>query len=409
MADRELDVTVFGATGFVGRLTAQHLARHAPAGTRIALAGRGEARLRAVRDDLGEAARDWQLVVADSSDSAALRAMARRTTVVATTVGPYARHGMPLVLACAEEGTSYADLTGEVLFVRQSIDAADARARETGARIVHACGFDSVPSDLGVLALADRVAADAEGQLAETTLAVTAARGGFSGGTIASLTGQLDEVRTDKEARRLALDPYALSPDRDAEPDLGPQRELTHPRDDALVGRWVAPFVMASYNTRIVRRSNALMRWRYGKGFRYAEVVATRSGPLGLAAAAAVTAGTGGLAAGLLFAPTRALLARVLPSPGEGPSERAREKGYFRLEVHTCTTSGAHYVAHVGASGDPGHAATSVMLGESVLALAAREGSPEGGVTTPAAALGEPLADRLRARGFTLSVERREG
>lgn len=408
MTDREFDVLVLGASGFVGRLTAEHLAGSAPPGTRVALAGRSEQRLRAVRDSLGEAAGAWTLVLADSGDAPALARLARRTRAVATTVGPYAQHGLPLVRACAEAGTHYADLAGEVLFVRQSIDTAHGAAQASGARVVHACGFDSVPSDLGVLALADRVRADGEGELTSTTLAVTAARGGFSGGTLASLRGQLDEMRGNGQARRLVLDPYALSPDRAHEPDLGPQRELTHPRRDPRLGQWVAPFVMASYNTRIVRRSNALQQWRYGRRFRYDEVIATRSGPLGLAAAAGVTGATGALAAGMVLPPTRALLSRLLPSPGEGPSPAARRAGFFRIEVHTRTDTGAHYVARVAAKGDPGYAATAVMLGESVLALALDSLPGGGGVLTPATGLGEPLARRLRDHDVTLRVDRVE-
>lgn len=409
MRDRELDVTVFGATGFAGRLTAEHLARCAPPGTRVGLAGRSAGRLAAVRDDLGAAATGWTLLTADSADSAALAALAARTTAVATTVGPYDPHGLPLVRACAEAGTHYADLTGEVLFVRAAIDQAHDVAQASGARIVTACGFDSVPSDLGVLALADRALADGAGTLLETTLALLHAKGGFSGGTIASLQGQLAQMR-DRAARRTALDPYALSPDRAAEPDLGPERELLHPRRDPELGGWVAPFLMASYNTRIVRRSNALQQWRYGRGMRYSEVIATRPGPLGLAAATAVTGVSGALAAGLSLPPTRALLGRVLPSPGEGPSAAAREKGSFRLEVHTRTTSGARYVAHVAATGDPGYAATAVMLGESVLALALDDDLPgAAGVLTPATGIGEALADSLRRNGFTLQVERVDG
>jgi short subunit dehydrogenase-like uncharacterized protein len=398
--DRDLDVVVFGATGFAGRLVAEHLAAHAPAGVRPGLAGRSREKLERVRDELGVPG--WELLVADSGDPASLAALAGATRVVATTVGPYWPGGLALVEACAGAGTDYADLTGEILFVRASIDRHDDAARASGARIVHSCGFDSIPSDLGTLAL-HQAAGD---ELEAATLVVTAMRGGFSGGTLASMKGQLAAVRENREHRRVVADPYALSPDRAAEPDLGPQRDLDRPVRDDELGTWLGPFVMAPFNTRVVRRSNALQGWAYGKRLRYREVMGFGSGYDGPVKAAAVTAGLAALAGGLSFGPTRDLLDRFLPAPGEGPSEESRNRGHFRMEIHGRTASGAQHVAHVAARGDPGYAATAVMLGETALCLARdRERLPDrAGVLTPATALGEPLADRLRAKGFTLQA-----
>jgi len=403
--DRRLDVVVHGATGFVGRLTAQYLARSAPPQARIGLAGRSRERLEALRAELGERAADWPVLIADSADAAGLDALAAATKVVATTVGPYARHGLPLVQACARAGTHYADLTGEVLFVRRSIDAADALARGTGARIVHACGFDSIPSELGVLLVAERAAADGAGELTDTTLLVRSMRGGVSGGTVDSMRLMVDEARSDSAARALLLDPYSLSPDRPAEPDPGDARDsLAVTREG---GEWAAPFVMASFNTRIVRRSNALTGWAYGRGFRYREVMGVGRSPAAPLLAAAVAAGIGGLLAGLALPPTRFALNQVLPRPGEGPSEKAQQNGHFRTETTAATTSGARYRSTVAAKGDPGYAATSVMLGEAALALALDEDRlpDRAGVLTPATGIGAPLVDRLRAAGFTLTVE----
>ena len=403
---RDLDLVLFGATGFVGRLTAQHLARSAPPGTRIGLGGRSRERLAAVRDGLGPVATDWPLLVADTSDEASLRTLAEATSVVASTVGPYARYGLPLVRACAAAGTSYADLTGEVLFVRDSIDAVHEAAQASGARIVHACGFDSVPSDLAVLLAAGQAREDGAGELTDTTLVVVQMRGGVSGGTIDSARGMVDEVRSDAARRRVLFDPYSLTPDRAAEPDLGPERDPVGVTREQ--GRWAAPFVMGSFNSRIVRRSNALTGWSYGRAFRYRELMGVGGGPLAPLLAAGVAAGIGGLAVGLALPPTRFLLDRVLPRPGEGPDEKARENGHFRVETTASTTSGARYRATVAAKGDPGYAATAVMLGQAALALALDgDRLPDAaGVLTPATGIGAALADRLRAEGFTLSVER---
>ena len=277
-ADRSLDVVVFGATGFVGKLTAEYLARHAPEGVRIGLAGRSHDKLEQVRRDLGPDAAGWPLITADSSDTASMRALAESCRVVATTVGPYRKYGGPLVEACATVGTDYVDLTGEVLFMREMIDRFDDAARASGARIVHTCGFDSIPSDLGVYLLHKAVEADGAGELEDTTLVVKAMKGGASGGTLASLTGQLDEMRSDREAKRVVEDPYSLSPNREAEPDLGRQGDVRGPKHDDDLGMWLAPFVMASINTRVVRRSNALQEWAYGRRLRYREAMGMGSG-----------------------------------------------------------------------------------------------------------------------------------
>lgn len=401
---REHDLVLYGASGFVGALLAQYLAVHAPPGARIALAGRSKDKLEAVRGELPGAARDWPLVVADSSDPAALADMAASATAVATTVGPYARYGLPVVEACARAGTHYADLTGEVLFAREAIDRFDAVARESGARIVHSCGYDSIPSDLAVLLLHDRATAEGAGGLREVQLVATA-RGGISGGTIDSMRGQLEQVARDPKLRRIAGHPHALSPDRAAEPAPAQPRDVGPP-SRTPDGRWTAPFVMAPYNTRIVRRSNALQDWAYGSAMRYGEVMGCGRGPLGAATAAGVTAGLAGFVAAFSAAPTRRLLDRVLPAPGSGPSAQTREKGWFRSVVDATTATGRRYRATVAGPGDPGYAATAVMLGESGLALAL-DGDrlpTRAGSLTPATALGGVLVDRLRAAGHTYEV-----
>jgi len=404
---RDLDIVVYGATGFVGVLVAEYLAGHAPAGTRIALAGRSGERLEAVRSRLGV---DWPVIVADADDVPAMERLAAAAHVVVTTVGPYAKYGHALAHACAAAGSDYADLTGEVLFARASADANHELARSTGARIVHSCGFDSIPSDLGVHVLWQQAQADGAGELTDTTLVVTSMRGGPSGGTIDSLRHQIDTVKQDRALRRLAASPYSLSPAPAEEPDLGRQEDMVTLRgsavDPSLRGS-LAPFVMAVYNTRVVRRTNALRGYAYGRAFRYREALSVGTSPLAPVIAAATKLGLGALVAGLSLPPTRFLLDRILPKPGEGPDQRTRERGHFTMDLFTTTGTGARYTARFRAKGDPGYAATAVMLGESALALAldrAELPASAGGVLTPATGIGDALVKRLRTAGIEISV-----
>ena len=405
-AERELDVVVFGATGFVGKLTAEYLAQHAPDGVRVGLGGRSEEKLARVRESLGARAADWPLVVADSSDPASMKAMAERCRAVATTVGPYRKYGMPLVEACAEAGTDYVDLTGEPPFIREAIDRFHDTAEASGARVVHCCGFDSIPSDLGVYLLHERAKADGAGDLEDTTYVVRGLKGGPSGGTLESMKGMIDEAKADRAALKLMGDPYALSPDRAAEPDLGNESDVRMPVEDREIGEWLGPFVMAAINARVVRRSNALQDWAYGRRFRYRETTAMGSGVVGRAKATALSGGLGAMVGAMSFGPTRAVLDRFLPKPGEGPSAEARAKGFFKVDIHTRTSSGARYVCRVAAQGDPGYAATAVMLGEAALCLVQdREQLPDrAGILTPATAFDGVLPERLRAAGMTLEV-----
>jgi short subunit dehydrogenase-like uncharacterized protein len=404
---RDLDVVVYGATGFAGRLTAEYLAGHAPEGTRIALAGRSADKLEQVRGRLGVT---WPVIVADAADEAALAGMAAATRVVITTVGPYAKYGRALAHACAAAGTDYVDLTGEVLFARASIDENHDLAQQTGARIVHSCGFDSIPSDIGVHVLHQQVAADAAGEMTDTTLVVTSIRAGISGGTIDTMRNQLDMVNRDRAHRKVAASPYSLTPDRAAEPDLGRQEDMIslpgRAVDPSLRGN-LGPFVMAAYNARVVRRSNALRNWAYGRRFRYREAMSTGTSPLSPVLATGLKAGISALYLGLSLPPTRFVLDRILPKPGAGPSERTRRQGHFTMDIFTTTTTGRRYRARVRAKGDPGYAATSLLLGESALALALdRDSLPPspGGVLTPATGIGDALVHRLRAAGVEISV-----
>lgn len=406
---RTLDLVVYGATGFTGGLVAKYLAANAPANVRIGLAGRSVEKLRAVQQEIGGDAESWPCLIADSADQASLDAMARATKAIISTVGPYARYGLPLVEACARAGTHYADLAGEVLFMRDSIDRFDQTARESGARIVHSCGFDSIPSDLGVLALHLAAKADdGQGHLGRTEMVVTRMRGGLSGGTIASGIDEMDRIRADKKARQVADDPHSLSPNRDDEPNSTHDRELRGVDHDEVIDTHVAPFMMAGVNSRVVRRSNSLQDWAYGRKFSYRETIATGSGISGRLKAASVAAGSTGTFLVLATPPTRKLVGRFLPDPGEGPDEEKREKGSFEIEIHTTSDSGGTYRCRFAAQGDPGYAATSVMLSQAGLALA-EDDTPlpaTSGVLTPATGLGPHMIDRLKAVGFTISAAR---
>jgi short subunit dehydrogenase-like uncharacterized protein len=413
-SQREFDLVLYGATGFAGRLTAEYLAK-AGGPARIALAGRSADKVRAVRDALGESAASWTIIEADAGSPATLAAMAARTQVVVTTVGPYTRYGLPLVAACVEAGTDYADLTGETPFIRDSVDQFHKQAADTGVRIVHSCGFDSVPSDLTVYALYDKVRTDGTGDLTDTDLVLRTFAGGVSGGTVASMMEFFRTAAGDPDIRREMLDPYTLSTDRVAEPDLGHQSDTPWIRGvqiaPELAGVWTGAFAMAAPNSRIVRRSNALLDWAYGRTFRYAEHMSTGSSVLAPVVAAvdtAVNAAALGLGMKYLNKVPSALLERIVPKPGTGPSERTRENGHYRIETYTTTSTGARYRAVIAQQGDPGYKATAVLLGESGLALALDRDrlSDLRGVLTPAAAMGDALLTRLPAAGVTLETTR---
>lgn len=413
-AQREFDIVLYGATGFVGRLTAAYLAR-VGGDARIGLAGRSTDRLLAVRKTLGESAQSWPLIEADASRASSLEAMAARTQVVVTTVGPYIKYGLPLVAACAAAGTDYADLTGEPMFVRESIDLHHKQAIDTGARIVHSCGFDSIPSDLTVFALYRRAEQDQTGQLGETDFVVRKFAGGVSGGTIASMIEVMRTASGDPEARALMSDPYSLTPDRSAEPELGPQPDARLRRGGDIApelnGYWTGAFVMAAVNTRIVRRSNALLDYAYGRLFEYTEQISLGKSIFAPVAAGIATGGnlaTFALGSRYFDRLPRRLVERITPKPGTGPSDRARESGHYTVETYTTTTTGARYRARMSQQGDPGYKATSVLLGQSGLALALYRDrlSDLRGVLTPAAAMGDALLARFRTAGVSLEVSR---
>ena len=358
-AQREFDIVLYGATGFAGKLTAEYLS-HAAGSARVALAGRSQDKLLAVRETLGEAAQSWPLIAADASQPSTLDAMAAQAQVVVTTVGPYNRYGLPLVAACAAAGTDYADLTGEPMFIRESIDLYHKQAADTGARIVHSCGFDSIPSDLSVYSLYRRAVEDGTGELGDTDFVVRKIAAGFSGGTVASMLDVVRAMSDDAEVRRLLEDPYTLTPDREAEPELGSQPDMPWRRGRQIApeldGIWTSGFLMAPVNTRIVRRSNALQDWAYGRRFRYSEcqsVGSSMAAPVVSAMAAGASSAVTGLGSRYFNRLPKGFLERIVPKPGTGPSEKVREKGHYKIETYTTTTTGARYRATMSQKGIP--------------------------------------------------------
>lgn len=397
MADREFDLVLWGATGFTGRLVAEHLARRAPsARIRWAIGGRDRAKLETLREDLGRPR--LPMVTGNGLDPAAMQALAHRTRVVCSTVGPFALYGSELVAACATAGTHYCDLTGEVPWIRAMIDAHEAAAVASGARIVHACGFDSVPSDIGCLFVQEAAMERYDRACPVVTLGVKRMRGAFSGGTVASMLNVLEQARQDPSVGQLLASPYGLNPKGERQgPD---RRDATRPQFNSDLDSWTAPFIMAPINTRIVRRSHALMGWPWGKRFRYRESMMTGEGFPGWSRAVAASAALGGFVAATSVRPALAAMKWLfLPSPGQGPAEEAREAGGFRMQVvgRHPIAEGGRVTVRVEGRRDPGYGATSRIIGEAALCLVEDADDPSvgGGFWTPASALGLRLADRL--------------
>lgn len=408
MSTREYDLILFGASGFTGRLVAAHIAAAADR-PRWAIAGRSRAKL----EGLGLGV---PVIEADAHDAAALAALARRARVVCTTVGPYAKYGSELVAACADAGTHYCDLTGEVQWMRRMIDRHHARARATGARIVHTCGFDSIPSDLGTWALQQECIARFGRPARRVTALFGESSGGLSGGTVASMANIADEAGADPEVRRVLANPYGLDPDPRAPRPAAP--------DEVSIG-WNAqlrlftvPFVMAAVNTRVVRRAHALAGLPWGENFVYREVMSTPGSARGAAMAAGVASALGGLALALRFKGLRDRLLRRAPQPGEGPSQEKRERGHWKVRfvaeagagagdagTDAGTDSNAHVLRYEASDrADPGYGSTAKMLGESALCLAFDGLESAGGVLTPSVAMGGALLARLRRAGLTFAV-----
>ncbi len=376
--DREFDVIVYGATGYTGKLVAEYLAQRDPT-PRWAMAGRSLTKLEAARAEVSAPA-DTPLIVADAEDPSALKAMCGRTKVVLTTVGPYQLYGEPLVAACAHTGTGYVDLCGEPAWMRAMIDKYDTDAKASGARIVFSCGFDSIPFDLGVWEVQQCAKAKFGRPAPRVKGRIRKMQGTFSGGTFASAKATMAAAARDPGILKLMINPFALTPGFQ-----GPSQPTGMiPEYDAAVGGWVAPFVMATINTKNVHRTNALTGHAYGTDFVYDEMmIAPGLGELGKAAAEAI-------------AKINPIGGDKGPAPGEGPTREEREAGFYDLLFIAEMPDGDRAEAVVTGDRDPGYGSTSKMIAETALLLGETES--EGGVWTPTALLGAALRDRLAKR-----------
>ena len=377
----EFDIIVYGATGFTGRLVAEHLAKQYGVGGEVkwAMAGRSLEKLQAVRDEIG-APKDTPLIVADAGDPASVKAMVEATKAVLTTVGPYQLYGSDLVAACAAAGTDYLDLSGEPNWMAEMIGAHEAAAKKSGARIVFSCGFDSIPFELGVFFAQETAKAKLGGVVPRVKGRMRAMRGGLSGGTAASGRATMAAIQKNPGLMALMVDPFALTPGF-----KGPEQ----PRGDKVehdpdMNADVGPFMMAAINTKNVHRSNLLLGHAYGTDFVYDEMsVVDPNTPASFAA----DAGAG-------------------PQPGEGPSKEDREAGFYDVVFIGIAKDGRKVRVAVKGDKDPGYGSTSKIIAETAICLIKETPEVPGGIWTPGAAMGGKLVKRLHDKaGLTFEVE----
>jgi short subunit dehydrogenase-like uncharacterized protein len=408
MGSPSYDLVAFGATSFVGKILCRYLWQEFGAQREMmwGAAGRSNAKLEELRSSLGAKPGTLPLVVADAADEASLQRLCASTRIVVSTVGPYALYGEPLLKACVESGTDYCDLSGEVQWIRRMVRRYEATARKSGARVVHCCGFDSIPSDMGVQFLQRQAIKQLGAPCTRVKMRVKAMRGKLSGGTVASLMNLVKEAAADPALRKELADPYSLCPAGSA-PRLR-QPDVRSAEFDVDFDAWVAPFLMSGINTRIVHRTNALSEQAYGADFTYDEAVLMGRGLKGRFAATAMAASLSGFMLAAAIRPARAALERfVLPKPGEGPSPEAQRTGFFDLRFLGTTADGRQIRTKVTGDRDPGYGSTGKMLGQAAacLALDVDKAATPGGFWTPATIFGDRLLQRLTAHsGLTFDL-----
>lgn len=392
------DVIVYGATSFVGQLLTQYLFNRHDVNRQLrwAIAGRNPTKLNELRQSLGAQAKNLAILIADADDESSLLTMCQQTKVIVSTVGPYALYGSTLVKVCAQSGTDYCDLTGEPQWIARMLNAYEADAKASGARIIHCCGFDSIPSDLGTYYLQQQAMQQFDQPCSRVKLRVKAIKGGMSGGTVGSMVGLIKEAASDAALRKLLANPYALCPrDNSSKPK---QPNLQFAEFDKDAQSWAAPFIMAGINTKVVHRSNALSHYAYGKDFVYDETMLTKKGFAGGAMAVGAAVGMAGFVAAVSLPPTRHLLERfVLPKAGEGPTPQQQASGFYDIRLLGSTKNGQTLQAKVTGDRDPGYGSTAKILGEAAvcLALDVDKNALDGGFWTPATAMGHKLIERL--------------
>ncbi len=416
-SDKQFDVVLWGATGFTGQLVAEYFATNYGVGGQLrwAIAGRNSEKLEKLRKSLETIqprAASLPILLGECGDLATCEKIASQTKVLCTTVGPYLDYGVPMVQACVEAGTDYCDLSGETPFIRRIIDEFELSAIQGQSKIVPSCGFDSIPSDLGCWMLQEYALEHYGAPCEDVTLYVGKTKGGMSGGTIASMIGLLQRSVTDRSIRRTLGHPYALNPEGTWRGEDG--SDQANVRWDSDLGCWTGPFVMAGINTRIVRRTNALLEEKYGSKFSYREVTTYPKGFKSRVRAEIMRFGLGAFVGMVALKPTRTLLEKtILPAPGEGPSAKERNAGYFNFTLigKGRSPNGESFEVKGSVYGDkdPGYAGTARMLGEAAISLALQrvELPKTYGILTPASAMGTVLLRRLQNAGMEFKVETR--
>ncbi|WP_343578333.1 saccharopine dehydrogenase NADP-binding domain-containing protein [Acinetobacter sp.] len=403
MTQSNYDLVVFGATSFVGQILTRYLAEYFSTQQeqlRWAIAGRSQQKLQEVKKGLGALGESLPILIADASNLAELNALCAQTRVVVSTVGPYALYGEPLIQACVNNGTDYCDLTGETQWIKKMIEKYESQAQQSGARIVHCCGFDSVPSDMGVYYLQQQAQKQFHAPATQVSMRVKTLKGGASGGTVASLINVIQEAAADPALRKDLVNPYVLCP-----PDHGnTQRQIyiKTAKFDPDFNAWIAPFVMAAVNERVVHRSNALSGNAYGSNFSYNEAILTGEGLKGRFKALGVVSGLGVFMLAAVSKPVSQLMERyMLPKPGEGPTPQQQLAGRFDLRFVGKTEAGQSLKIKVTGDRDPGYGSTGKMLGQAALSLALdhyKEGQKtgrSGGFWTPATMFDAQFIHRL--------------
>ena len=404
----KFDIIIFGATSFVGQILTRYMLNQFAVGGELkwAIAGRSQNKLSELKLSLGTAGEALDTLVADAADEDSLHSMCLSTRVIISTVGPYALYGEPLVKVCVALGTDYCDLTGEVQWIAKMLERYEDEAKKSGARIVNSCGFDSVPSDLGVYFLQHHANQKFGQTCSSIKMRVKKMKGAASGGTVASMTNIFKEVASNPALRKVLANPYAICPSDHG--NTVRQDNMNRPQYDDDFNSWVAPFVMAVINTRIVHRSNTLVEGGYSQHFDYNEAMLTGKGLMGSGIAAGVGVGLGGFAMAAVIPPTRWVMEKfILPKPGEGPSIDAQEKGFYDLRFYGKTDDGQEIRCKVTGDQDPGYGSTAKMLGQAAACLAQdiSKDKVQGGFWTPASIFGEQLITRLESHaGLTFEL-----